>query len=263
MCGERTLLKSLKIGEGTKRMLTINLRVSMFLRMRALMQGDMKVILPLIIVAIANLVLMSCVPKDHVDGCNSLGNGLRINTTGGGEPWVFMWSGGGIEKQKGVYSSEDFSFRSNIHRPARDERSGKLPQDLVGAGNHLDVPFAVSHNGQMLISSVYPDEFTLIISNRFAIIDLKNRKLLRVIDAGYYVASLAWLPTDKYFAVLSKQDVTSQKWKGPGDWIWGFLGHPRQYYTLYVDIYNLEGEMVCRELLIDKVLQGRGYLDWE
>jgi hypothetical protein len=77
------------------------------------------------------------------------------------------------------------------------------------------------------------------------------------------VHSLAFSPTDKYIAVLSKQDVTSQKWKGPVDWIAKLLGHPRQYNTLYVDIYNLDGEMICRKLLIEKLLQGRGYIDWE
>jgi hypothetical protein len=125
------------------------------------LRSDLRIPLKLILIAMANLVLMSCVPKAHVDGCDSSGNGLKINTTGGGGPWLFIWSAAAIEKQKGVYSSEDYSFRSNIHRPARDQRSSKLPQDLVGAGNHLDVPFAVSHNMHILISSVYPDKFTL------------------------------------------------------------------------------------------------------
>jgi hypothetical protein len=115
----------------------------------------------------------------------------------------------------------------------------------------------------MLISSIYPDEYTLIVSERFAIIDLKSRKLLRVIDAGYDVRSLAWSPTDEYFAVLSSQIVTGQMWKWPVDWLSRFFGHPRQYNTLYVDIYNLEGEIVCRKLLIEKLLYGEGYLDWE
>jgi hypothetical protein len=244
-------------------MLTINLRASVFLRMRASLQGVTRIILQLIVVVLANLLLMSCVPKIHVDVCDSWGNGLRINTTGGDGPWLFIWSASGIEKQKGVYSSHDYARRSNIHRPTTDRPSSKLPQDLVGAGNHLDIPFAVSHNGQMLISSVYPGEFTYVISKRFAIIDLQNRKLLRVIDGGYLVESLAWSSTDKYFAVLSSQNVTSQTWKGLGDYIMGFFGHPSQYYTLYVDIYNLEGERVCSKLLIEKVLQGRGYIDWE
>ena len=234
----------------------------MFVPMKRL-RSDLKFLLKLIIVAIANFVFIPWVPNIYADGCNSLGSGLRINISGIDESWLFIWSASGIEKQKGVYSSEDFSFRLNIHRPSSDKRSGDLPQDLLGVGMRLDVPFAMSHNGQMLISSAYPDRYVLILSKRFAIIDLKTRKLLRVIDTGYYVRSLAWSPTGKYFAVLSSKDVTSQKWKGPVDWIAKFLGHPRQYYTLYVDIYNINGEMVCRKLLIEKLLQGRGYLDWE
>ena len=219
--------------------------------------------LKLILIAMANLVLMSCVPKAHVDGCNSFGSGLRINISSSDNAWLFTWSASGIKKQKSVYSWQDFEFRLNVYRFTGDKRSSKLPQDLLGAGMHLEVPFAVSHNGEVLISSIYPEGYTLRTSKTFAIIDLKSRKLLRVIDTGYFVESLAWSPTDKYFAVLSSQNVTSQNWKGPGDWLSGFFGHPRHYYTLYVDIYNLEGEMVCRKLLIEKLLIGRGYLDWE
>ena len=234
----------------------------MFLRMRGL-QSELKIILQLIIVGIVNVMLMTCVPKTHVDGCNSLGSGLRINISGIDEAWLFIWSASAIEKQKGVHSWEDFEKRVNIYRSAGDERSRGLPQDLLGARMRFDVPFAVSHNGQMLISSIYPDRIVLSLPKRFAIIDLDSKRLLRVIDTGYYVESLAWSPTDKYFAVLLSQDVTKQKWKGPGDWISGFFGHPRSYNTLYVDIYNLDGEMVCRKLLIEKLLHGRGYLDWE
>ena len=234
----------------------------MFLRIWVL-KSKLNIILKLIIVAMVNLVLMSCAPKTHVDGCNSLGNGLRINISGVNEEWLFLWSGRGVEKKIGFHSWQDFEYRLNIYRSIRDERSNKLPQDLLGLGMHFNVPFAVSHNGQMLISSIYPEGYTLILSKRFAIIDLKSKNLSRVIDTGYYVQSLAWFPTDKYFAVLLRQNVTSQKWKGPLDWVGKFLTHPSQYYTLYVDIYNLEGENVCRKLLIEKLLIGRGYLDWE
>ena len=234
----------------------------MFLRMRRL-RSDLTILLKLIIVAMANLVFMPWVPNIYADGCNSLGSGLRINISGVDEAWLFIWGASGIEKQKSIHSWQDFEFRVNVHRSTADERSSKLPQDLLGAGMHLDVPFAVSHNGQMLISSIYPKPDFFLTSKRFAMIDLKSRKLLRVIDTRYYVWSCAWSPSDKYIAVLLSQDVTNQKWKGPVDWITNFLGHPRQYYTLYVDIYNLNGEIVCRKLLIEKVLQGRGYLDWE
>ena len=223
----------------------------------------LKIILTLIVIAIPNLVLMSCVQNIRGDGCDSLGSGLRINIDGGNEYWLFKWSRNRIERQKSVYSWEDFEYRLNVHRSTGDKRSSKLPQDLIGTGKRFDVPFAVSHNGQLLLSSIYPDEFTLIVSKKFAIIDLKSRKLFRVVDAGYYVSSLAWSPTDKYFAVLSSQIVSGQIWNWPGDCLSGLFGHPRQYDTVYVDIYNLEGEMVCRKLLIKKLLGGRGYLDWE
>ena len=226
----------------------------------------LKIILTLIVIAIPNLVLMSCVQNIRDDGCDSLGSGLRINIEGDGEDWLFKWSGNRInriERQRSVYSWEDFKYRLNVQRSTGDKRSSKLPQDLIGAGKRFDVPFAVSHNGQMLISSIYPDQYILRVSERYAIINLNNRKLLRVIDAGYYVLSLAWSPADKYFAVLSSQRVSGQIWNWPGDLLSGLFGHPRQYYTLYVDIYNLEGEMVCRKLLIEKLLGGFGYLDWE
>lgn len=234
----------------------------MFLRMKVF-HIDFQLILKFIIISIAIIVFMPWVCHIYADTCGFEGSGLRIYIAGMDESWSFIWSASGIEKQKTAYSSVDSEDRLNMYRGSGDERSAGLPQDILGADMRLDVPFAVSHNGQMLISSVYPNHTPpLIISQKFAIIDLKTKRLLRIIETEHYVDSMAWSPTDKYFAVLLSQNVTSQKWKGPLDWISKFVGHPISYYTLYIAIYNFDGQFICKKTLIEKLAHGRGYIEW-
>ena len=61
-----------------------------------------------------------------------------------------------IEKQKTEpteYYNVNYKDRLNEARGASDERSEVLPQCLFGPDLRLDVPFVISHNGEMLIAS--------------------------------------------------------------------------------------------------------------
>jgi hypothetical protein len=196
------------------------------------------------------------------DTCDFAGRGMRIFISGPDESWSFVWSATGMQKQTISSSDADSADRLNVYRGSGDKRSESLPQDLVGPDMRFDVPFALSHGKTRLIASIYPDSVALIVSRKFAIVDIKAKRVLRTIEEDYDILSLAWSPTDSYFAVLLSQDVTDQKWKGPLDWISRFLGHPISYYTLYIAIYDHEGQFICKKLLIEKLEHGRGYVDW-
>lgn len=224
---------------------------------------DAKFFLKVIIAGIAIIVFTQRAAYIYPYTCELEGRGLRIFISGTDESWSFIWSVKGIEKQKTASSTVDSEDRLDMYRGSGDKRSESLPQNLIGPNLRFDVPFAVSHDEKMLIASIYRDSIALIASRKFAIIDLKSKKVLHVIEAEYDVCSLAWSPTDKYFAVLLSQDATGQKWKGPLDWISKLLGHPISDNTLYVSIYSLDGQFVCKKLLIEKLAHGRGCLDWQ
>lgn len=234
----------------------------MFLRIAGY-QMDVRVILKVMIATIATIIFMQRVAYIHADTCEFEGHGLRIFISGTDKSWLFIWSAKGIEKQIIAYFTVDSDERNNVYTGSGAKRSAGLPQDLFGPDARLDAPFASSHDGKMLIASIYPNSIALIPSRKFVILNLKSKKVLHVVEAEYSVLSLAWSPTDKYFAVLLSQDATGQKWKGPLDWISKFLGHPISYNTLYLSIYNLDGQCVCKKVLIEKLAHGRGYIDWQ
>jgi WD40 repeat protein len=224
---------------------------------------DVKFIFKFLIPAIATLAFTLRVAHVCADTCDLAGHGMQICISGTDESRLFIWSAKGVEKQKTASSTGDSEDRLNMASGASDKRSESLPQDLVGPDLRFDVPFALSHDRTMLIATIHPNFIALPLSRKFAIVDLKNRKALHVIETKDYVESLAWSPTDKYLAVLFSQDATGQKWKGPLDWISKFLGHPISYYTFYIAIYDRAGQSICKKLLIEKVPQGGGYIEWQ
>ncbi len=214
-------------------------------------------------IAVAVILFMPCFDYVYGDACDVEGRGLRIYISGTKDSWSFIWSLKGIERQKTTSSIVDSEGRLNMASGASNKRSESLPQNLVGPDLRLDVPFAASRGRGMLIASVHRNFMALELSRKIALIDVKGNRLLHVIETKDYVRSLAWSPSDKYFAVLYSRDVTSQKWKGPLDWISKFLGHPVSYYTMYVAIYSSDGKLVCERVLIEKLAHGRGYIEWE
>jgi hypothetical protein len=234
----------------------------MFLRIKEY-HMDVKFIFKFLIPAIAAMTFTLRAAHVCADDCNIAGDGLRIYISGSDESWLFSWSAMGIEKQTISPSDAYSGDRLNVYRGSGDKRSESLPQDLIGPNLRFDVPFALNNGKTILLSAIYHDSVVLIVSRKFAIIDITSRKVLRIIEEDYDVLSLGWSPTDNYFAVLLSQDVTEQKWKGPLDWISRFLGHPISYYTLYIAIYDRDGQFLCKKLLIEKLPYGRGYIEWK
>ncbi len=222
-----------------------------------------RIISKVVIARIATLIFMPMVAYIYADICEFEGRGLEIFTSGADESWSFIWSVKGIEKKKIGYFTVDSDERNNVYTGSGAKRSADLPQNLFSPDTRLDAPFTVSHDGRKLIASIYPNSIALTPSRKFVILELKSKKVLHVIEAEYSVLSFAWSPTDKYFAVLFSEDVTHKKWKGPQDWFSKFLGHPISYNTLYVAIYNLDGTIICKKLLIKKLAHGRGYIEWQ
>ncbi len=197
--------------------------------------------------------------------CNPSEGTLNINLTGTYGTWAFSWDARRLKKQKAKYNWKDFDNRMNMQGGVSDKRSEGLPKSLAGQNNRFDIPFAYSHNGEKAIAAIHHDGYALPLSRRFALIDIKNAKLVRTFDTEYYVESVAWSPSDKYFAILASEDATKQKkWKGPLDFLGKLLGHPISYYTFHVTIRDaLSGNEVCRRTIVEQVEQGRGYVEWK
>jgi hypothetical protein len=117
----------------------------------------------------------------------------------------------------------------------------------------------------LLVTSVYPahGELRLSSSQKLALIDRKGKRLILSFDAWCEVESLAWAPSGRHFAVLLRQDVTKDVWRGPLDLWAALIGHRISYHTLYAAIYDLQGKPLCEKRLNEKLRHGGGYLVWE
>jgi len=225
------------------------------------------------------LLLVSCTMValiDHLPGraesvsdkCGLEDGLLRIAVTGSDKSYFYEWSASGLKltgKRKGEFSTVDASPAGSVYAGRWDEHVTGLTQDFLGTDLRLDAPFAVSRNGQLLISAVYPAHSDLMLSpsRKLALIDLRTKRLILSFRAWCEVGSLAWSPKGKYFAVLLSQDVTKKVWKSPLDWFAMLVGHPISYHTLYVATYDLDGRVLCEKRLVDNLSIGRGYIVWE
>jgi hypothetical protein len=207
--------------------------------------------------------------KPNQDKCVPEEGAVRIGITMPGKSWFYEWSPDGFkftEKRKQEFSPVDVAPPGGVYYHGEwDEKAAGLPQDFLGADFRLDAPFAVSPDGRLLVTSVYPANGDLFLSksSKLGLIDRKNQRLIRTFDAWCDVQSLTWATSGKYFAILLEQDVTKKVWKGPLDWFANFLGHPISYYTLYAALYDFQGKLLCQKRLNEKLRHGRGYLVWE
>jgi hypothetical protein len=233
-------------------------------------------LLRLLLVAGCTMVLFLSPSSEGVaevvtDPCGLEGSILRIGVTWEEESRFYAWSASGVElteTRKMAYSPAAVAPPGSVYALGTWRRVGHIagvPQDLLGTNVRLDTPFAVSHDGQLLIISVYSPESELTSppSRKIALIDLKRKAPIRTLEAEHEVRALAWAPSGKYFAVLLSQDVTKEKWKGPLDLFARLVGHPISYYSLYAATYDLDGRLLCEKRLAEKVPQGSGYVVWE
>lgn len=202
------------------------------------------------------------------DKCGPEEGFVRIGIAGSGESWFYAWSTAGLkltERRNDESFAEVNTPEESVYAGRWNEKAAGLPNDFLGADLRLDAPFAVSPNGQFLISGVYPAHGSLVESpsRKLALIDRKGKRLVRTFDAWCDVRSVAWAPSGKHFAALLNQDVTKEVWKGPFDWFASLVGHPISYHTLYAAIYDLQGKLLCEKRIMEKLSIGRGYLVWE
>jgi hypothetical protein len=205
----------------------------------------------------------ACTQPAGVDKCDFEGTSIRVYVRWDGSYRALRWNAEGLKKIKNAPRPDDPESRTNVARPRGDKRALDLPQELFSPDRRLNVPFALSRDGRMVVSAVHDRDDFLSPSQEFAVIDLKAKRLVHLVKTDYYIASVTWSPTGKYFAVLFRENVTKQLWKGPLDLLGGLLGHPRLYYTLHVVIYTPDGKVACKRTIMEKLLAGRGYIDWE
>lgn len=233
---------------------------------------QMKLIRTLLFVSCAIVTFISHLPDGRVetvlDKCGLEESFLRIGLTGSGKSYLYEWSASGLklnEKRRGEFSPVDAAPPGSVYAGRWDENTTGVPQDFLGTDLRLDAPFAVSRDGQLLISAVYPAHGNLMLSSsrKLALIDLKRKHEVLNFYARFEVESLAWAPQGNHFAVLLNQDVTKEVWKSPLDWFARLVGHPISYHTLYAATYGLDGRVLCEKRLIEKLSIGRGYVVWE
>lgn len=233
---------------------------------------QMKLIRTLLFVSFAMVAFTSRLPDGRVetvlDKCGLEEGLLRIGVTGSEESYFYEWSASGLklnEKRKGGFSTVDAAPPGSVYAGRWDEHTTGVPQDFLGTDLRLDAPFAVSRDGQLLISAVYPAHGNLMLSSsrKLALIDLKRKYVVLNFHARFEVESLAWAPKGMRFAVLLNQDVTKEVWKSPLDWFARLVGHPISYHTLYAATYDLDGRVLCEKRLIEKLSIGCGYIVWE
>ncbi len=209
-------------------------------------------------------VFWAWLPSAGADECGFEGNSIRVYVQWEGSYRAFIWDAEGLKKIKNPSRPDDSRSRTNVARPFGDKPSFDLPQNLLPQDTHLDVPFEVSRDGRMLVSAVHRGGAnTLGATKEFAVVDLTAKRLVHLLKADYNIRSVTWSPTGRYFALLFEENVTKQLWKGPLDLLGGLVGHPRSYYTLYSVIYTLDGKSICKRTIAEKLLFGRGYIDWE
>jgi hypothetical protein len=202
------------------------------------------------------------------DKCGPEEGFVQIGIAGSGKSWFYEWSSSGLkltEKRNDESFAEVSAPEESVYAGEWYEKVAGLPQDFLSTGERLDTPFAVSPDGQWLISAVYPGSGSVMLSpsRTLALIDRKSKRLVCNFQAQYKVKSLAWAPSGKHFAVLLSHDVTKEVWKGPLDWFASLVGHPISHHTLYAAIYDLQGKLLCEKRIIEKLSIGRGYLVWE
>jgi len=232
-------------------------------------QNDSRFPLRILFVLMAVGVFWASVSSAGADEYGFEGTSIRVYVKwegfwGVGPHRAFRWGAEGLEEIKDSSRPDDYRSRTNVARPWGDKPSFGLPQNLFPQDTRLDVPFAVSRDGRMLVSAVHRGGAnTLSLSREFAVVDLTAKRLVHLAKAHYNLRSVTWSPTGRYFALFLKENVTKQLWKGPLDLFAGLVGHPRSYYTLYTVIYTLDGKATCKRTIAEKLLFGSGYIDWE
>ena len=235
-------------------------------------QIDGRFPLGILFVLIVVGVFWAWAPSAGADECGFEGNSIRVYVK-----WVdswglrrdqpyraLRWSAEGLEEIKKPSRPDYYRDRTNIARPEGVNPSFGLPQNLLPQDTLLDVPFAVSRDGRMLVSAVYSGGAGLpSLTQEFAVVDLKAKRLVHLPKADYNIRSVTWSPTGRYFALLLEQDVTKQLSKGPLDLFASLVGHPRSYDTFYTVIYALDGKVTCKRTIAEKLLYASGYIDWE
>lgn len=194
--------------------------------------------------------------------CKSELIGLTATFFSEGKQWAITWKADGVHKEKADYYGNNKN-RTNEYASMSDYRAEHLPHNLLNSNKKFNVPFDISKKEGLLVSAVHNGSNMDHKAKEFAIVDLKNQKIIQRLETEYGIGSLAWSPDSKYFAVLYAQDVTKDVFKGPIDWLAEYLGHGNGYWTFYLRIYLPDGTPVCTEEVAKKISNAMSYIDWE
>lgn len=209
-------------------------------------------------------ILLLLTSLSFADECKSEPSGITIHFYSKGNEWSLSWEIDGFQKKKAAFNeNRKDGYRTNIYAGLSDKRSDNLPQTLLTPDKRFDVPFDISKNEELLVAAIYKKSDILWPTKQAAVVDLREKKIVRIVESEFRIESLAWAPDSNYFAVLYRQDVTDQVFKGPIDWLAELLGHGNYYWTFYLTIYKPDGTSVCTEQVAKKLPNAMTYMDWD
>ena len=201
---------------------------------------------------------LTCVPPE---------GSLDVTVGAGLVRTVYHWTSTGITLKGKRNLRTDPMERSNTWKisggsPAKWKvsRTG-VEQSLLGDEWILNSAYDVNPDGTLLASAVFPAHFHWA-TNRLALIDRKEQRVVHFLELPYHVSALAWSPSGQTLAVYFEEDVTKSTFKSFKAWFAGFIGHPPSYSTIRIAFYNLDGQQICEQLLEEKIPNGSGYVTW-
>ena len=140
-----------------------------------------------------------------------------------------------------------------------DTASGEdraMPEANVRIKSYVE-PFAWSPDGRYLASAV--KQATDSVPFDFVVIDLKTREIVLKHHLEPWVEDIVWSPDSRAIAILG----TDERWGLlPWEILLALFGHPVPYHSFFLDIFDLEGNLLFNALIRRNVMYGDGAIAW-
>lgn len=149
---------------------------------------------------------------------------------------------------------------TNVCTDMSDSRSILLPRIDIGIGFNIDMPYIYSEKNKLLAAAVHDNKKWLGPTKTVAIIDTAHNKLIHTIHLDHRVISLYFSPQIDKIAFLVSEDVTEKRIMRPIDILAKSLGHQFSYDSIYLYIYSISGNLLCKKTVLKNLRHGNGHI---
>jgi hypothetical protein len=121
--------------------------------------------------------------------------------------------------------------------------------------------YSTSPDGRHMVASVEEKDYDAKNPTALVIANVKYETIISEIRYSNRAAikGIAWRPDSSQVAIL-KSTARAGLW--PGEFIWGLFGHPTGYITYYLDVVDLQGDIVASSHLVSDVRASWGEVVW-